>query len=395
MTKTIVVLGAGLVGIPLAHYLLSRTASKHSDIRVVLVSPNEEFYWKLASVRFIAVPALIPEEKYLFSIAKEFAKYPKDKFEFVLGKAQALDPATNSVTVALNDGGARTIDYHTVVIATGSRYRENMPWKDLDTSQQTRAAIARLQQDIKAAKSIVVAGAGVTGVEFAGELGSEFAKDGKKNITIVSTDSLPLESRIMESVRKTAKHELEKLGVKFVGGARITGGTADGEQQQQKKNKTLELTKTDGTTQTIRADLVIPTYGVVPNTEFAPESMRDDSGHLRQDKYLRAPGYDNVFVLGDAGNLQTSQAANSEPQLRHFMKQLDAYLQTGKVAEEYKFDANKVMIGLTIGRDRGTGQMGSMKPWSWVVWALKGRHIGTNYSAAYAAGLKGSNGAWP
>ncbi|KAK7754887.1 hypothetical protein SLS62_003201 [Diatrype stigma] len=432
MVKTIVVLGAGMAGLPLAHYLVSKTAAKHSDVRVVLVSPNAEFYWNVASIRFVAAPDQFPEEKYLYPIAKEFAKHPnsKDQFEFVLGKAETLEPDKNSVTIRLNDdedGNSasprfRTIDYHTLVIATGSRYRGAMPWKEVGTSQQTRAAIARLQRDIQAARSIVVAGAGVTGVEFAGELASEYLGQGrcwgwgwggsgngseKKEVTIVSADPLPLEPRLRESVRKTAKYELERLGVKFIGGARIIAGADDddGDQdgngkEKNQKQKTVELTSRDGSKQTIAADLVIPTYGLVPNTEFAPASMKDaSSGRLRQDRHLRAAGHDNVFVLGDAGDLQAPQAINAEAQLRYLMQKLNgAYLETGTVAEdkeeEYKFDPDGVMIGLTIGRDRGTGQVGNFQPWSFFIWALK-RDLGASKSAQYAAGLIGFNGAWP
>ena len=392
MVKTIVILGAGLAGVPLAHYLAGKVAPSHRDVKVVLVSPNEEFYWNLASVRFVVDPMLIPEDKYLFSIQNQFSKYPKDKFEFVAGKAEALDPTNNSVTVHLNDGSARAINYHTLVIATGTRSRENMPWKGLSTSPETRAAVSRLQKSIRDAKSIVVAGAGVTGVEFAGELGSAFSKHGKKQVTIISTDPLPLEARIMDRTRKAAKAELEKLNVKFIGGARVTGvhTAADGSKGQE-----IELAKDDGTAQKIKADLLIPTYGAVPNTEFVPANLRDGpTGLVQQDKYLRVPGHDNIFVVGDAGNLQPAQVVNVEPQLRHLMKNFDAYLRSGRV-EEYKFDKDKVMLALTVGRDRGTGQIGTMKPISFLIWAMKGRHIGTNYSPQYAAGLKGPSGAWP
>lgn len=392
MVKTIVVLGAGLAGLPLAHYITGKIAPNHGDLKVILVSPNEEFYWNLASVRFAVDSKLIPEDKYFFSIRNEFAKYPKGKFEFVAGKAEALDPDRNSVTVQLNDGGSRTIEYHTVIIATGNRSREDMPWKGLSTSPETRAAVARLQTAIKSAKSIVVAGAGVTGVEFAGELGSEFAKNGKKQVTIISMQSLPLESRIMERTRKTAKEELEKLKVKFIGGARVTAVRTAGDGP--KGQNEIELAKDDGTTQTIRADLVIPTYGAIPNTEFVPEGLKDSQGLVKQDKYLRVPGHGNTFVVGDAGNLQPSQAVYVDPQLRHLMKNFDSYLRTGDIAE-YAHDKDKITLALTVGRDRGTGQIGTMKPFSWLIWMLKGRHLGTDKSAEYASGLKGSNGAWP
>ncbi|GAW17329.1 hypothetical protein ANO14919_067850 [Xylariales sp. No.14919] len=395
MPRTVVVLGAGFAGLPIAHYLLRRTSVQHQDLRVILVTPHDTFYWKIASVRF-ALPDQMAEDKYMFPLAEQFAGYAAGKFELVIGAAEALDPARNTVSVRVGGGGSggelRSIEYHTLVVATGSRYRDGMPWKEVGTTAQTRAALAELHAGIRAARSIVVAGAGVTGVEFAGELGSAYGKAGRKTVTLVGADALPLEKRMKDSVRETARRELEKLGVNYIGGAKITTAAADGV----KDAKTITLTRADGTTETLAADLVVPTFGVVPNTEFAPEEMRDAaSGCLKQGTDLRAPGYKNVFILGDAGNLQPAQAANTDTQTRHLMTQLGAYF-SGEPIKPYTFDPDQVQLALTIGRDRGTGQVGSWKLWSFLVWFLKGRHLGTDGADAFAKGDAGGMGrAWP
>lgn len=387
MTKTVVILGAGLTGLPLAHYLLSFTTAKVSDLRVVLVSPNDEFFWNLASPRAV-LPGKFTEDKYMWSIPKAFAKYPADKFEFVAGKAETLDPEANSVVVTLNDGTRRNIEYHTVIVATGSDALDGMPWKNVGTSDKTKAAIAQLQEQIKSARSIVVGGAGATGVELAGELGAEYAKRGSKSVTIISADALPLEARLMKSLRETAKHELEKLKVKVVADTKVTGITKGPDGQS-----VLELTnKKDGSKTTVKADLFVPTYGVVYNTQFAPANMLDASRKLNQDKFLRAPLHDNVFVIGDAGNLQPAQAAVSGAQVTHLTKHLEAYLKTGKM-EEYKFD-DKVMFGLSVGPSRGTGQIGTWKPFSLLMWFFKSRYMGTDQAMHIAAGLRGPQGKW-
>ncbi|KAK9770145.1 hypothetical protein AB5N19_04640 [Seiridium cardinale] len=385
MTKTIAILGAGPAGLAVAHYLLTYVAPNVPDLHVVLINPSDEFYWNIASVRLV-IPGQLADDKYLWSIPKLFAKYPSSKFEFVLGKAQTLSPDTNSVVVALNDGSSRRIDYHTVIVATGSNAKGDMPWKPLGSSQETRAAIAKLQEDIKNANSIVVGGAGTTGVEFAGELGSEYAKAGKKTVTLVSADALPLEPRIMQRTRKTALSQLEGLKIKVVSETKVTSITQSGGQQ------VLELTGKDGSKTTIKADLFVPTYGMVLNTQFAPADMRDANGYMNQDTFLRAPKYKNVFVLGDAGNLQPMQALNVENQVRHLTKNFEAYLETGKL-EEYKFD-DKVVMGLTIGRDGGTGQFGTWKPLSIFIWFFVGRYLGTNYAHDYAGGLRTFGGKW-
>ncbi|KAI1753366.1 putative FAD binding protein [Xylaria castorea] len=398
MTKTVVVLGAGMAGLPIAHYLLRKTATQHADLRVVLVCPHDTFYWKIASVRF-ALPDQMAEDKYMYPLAEQFTSYPSDKFELVIGAAEALDPEHNTVGVRVGGGGGngghadgelplRSIEYHTLVVATGSRYRDDMPWKEVGTSEQTRASLAKLRGQIRDARSIVVAGAGLTGIEFAGELGSEYGKSGSKEITLVGAGELPLEDNIKRGVRETARRELKKLGVRYIGGAKVAAAKTSGA-------KTVTLTRADGTTQTITADLVVPTFGLVPNTSFAPEGMRAASGCLRQGEDLRAPGHKNIFVLGDAGDLQPAQAANTDTQTRHLMTQFNSYFGGGAI-QPYVFDNDKTQVAFTIGRDRGTGQVGSWQVWSVLIWFLKGRHLGTNTAGAYASGDAGGFGkAWP
>ncbi|KAI0457038.1 putative FAD binding protein [Xylaria acuta] len=405
MTKTVVVLGAGMAGLPIAHYLLRKTSTQHADLRVVLVSPHDTFYWKIASVRF-ALPDQMAEDKYMYPLAEQFTSYPAGRFELVIGAAETLDPEKNTVGVRVGGGGGdgdgelRSIEYHTLVVATGSRYRDDMPWKEVGTSAQTRASLARLRTAIRDARSIVVAGAGLTGVEFAGELGSAYGKPGLKEITLVGAGELPLEDKIKRGVRETARHELEKLGVRYIGGAKVAAKTSDGDDDDDddvvKDAKTITLTRADGTTQTLTADLVVPTFGIVPNTSFAPEGMRNaTSGCLRQGSDLRATGHKNIFVLGDAGDLQPAQAANTDTQTRHLMTQFNSYFK-GEPIQPYVFDNNKTQVAFTIGRDRGTGQVGSWQVWSILIWFLKGRHLGTNTADTYARGDAGGLGrAWP
>ncbi|KAI1215043.1 FAD/NAD(P)-binding domain-containing protein [Annulohypoxylon truncatum] len=403
MPKTIVILGAGLAGLPLAHYLVSRTAPRDPDLRVVLVSPHAHFYWSLASVRFV-LPAsahAIPEDRYLFPIADQFANYPNStsQFEFVSGAATQLHPDQNTVTVALNDGTQRELAYHTLVVATGTSYADGTPWKALDSTEETRAAIAKLRSQIDAASSIVVAGAGATGVEFAGELGAAYAKTGKKKITLLSADALPLEPRIKEGVRRTAKAELERLGVEYIGNARVVSTSAPSNSGGDGGEEITITVNNDGkgsetTTKTLTADLLIPTYGAKPNTSFAPPSLLSPSspGRLLQDTNLRSPSHPNIFVLGDAGALQPPQAVYAEQQTRHLMQQFDSYLASGAV-EPYVVDS-KVTYGVTIGPDRGVGQVGYFQIPSLLIWWMKGRYLGTDRAGNWPA-VGSTSGAWP
>ncbi|KAK3903351.1 hypothetical protein C8A05DRAFT_14701 [Staphylotrichum tortipilum] len=383
MGKTIVILGASLAGVPIAHYLLKHTATKVEGLKVILVSPNTDMYWNLASIRAI-LPDMMGDDKLFIPLAPAFAKYPSEQYEIIHGVAEKVEPSARTVQIRGNDGSARTISYDDLVVATGASFKADMPFKNLSTTEETKASLHDWAKRIGAAKSIVVAGAGATGVELAGELGQEYAVTGKKEITLVADQELPFVSKFRRDVREAAKKELERLKVKVITNAKVTSPASS-------NSTTLTLTKTDGTTSTLQADLLIPTFGLIPNTSFLPASMLDARGYIKQTTYLRAEGHDDIFVVGDAGNLQDPQAAHTEQQTLHVVRLLEARAlaaeAAGAAAPEYK-PSDKIMFAATVGRNRGTGQMGNWKLWSWIVWFAKGRYLGTNYAEDIAKGAR-------
>ena len=75
MAKTVVILGAGWAGLPLAHKLLKYTLPKleaKDGLKVILVSPNSHFYWNIAAVRGV-IPGAIPDEQLFLPIEPGFA----------------------------------------------------------------------------------------------------------------------------------------------------------------------------------------------------------------------------------------------------------------------------------------------------------------------------------
>ncbi|KAI3401066.1 hypothetical protein diail_777 [Diaporthe ilicicola] len=332
MAKTVVNLGASMAGIPLAHYLLAYTTSTGPDLKVMLVSPNTHMYWAFAT------------------------KYSSDKFEFVLGKAEQLEPSSNSVTVQMNAGAIRQLEYHTLVIATGTSAREEMPFKTVNTTEQTRDVLHHWQQRIKLAKSVVVAGAGVTGIELAGELAEAYAKTGQKKVTLIGASDLPLDATVRKDVRQAAKKSLEKLGAQVKLNAKVT--KVEGPEAGP---KTIHLSLGRGRDESIEADLFIPTY-------------------------LRAEGHDNIFVVGDVGSLETPQAIHTENQMLHVVKNFEAYLK-GEAVTEYKFSTDPMFMA-SIGKGGGIGQAKGWKLFSLMIKMFKAQTLGTHNFPGIVAGQK-------
>ena len=171
--KHIVVLGGSYAGISTAHRILKQSA-KMGPLKITLVSPNTHFYWSMASPRGV-VPGQIADEKLFQPIAAGFSKYAAAQFECILAKAERLDVEAKTVTVSNGD----TLEYDYLIVATGSRTRAHTPFKGLGTTEETRDALHDFQAEVEKAKSIVIAGAGVTGVEAAGELAFEYGREKK------------------------------------------------------------------------------------------------------------------------------------------------------------------------------------------------------------------------
>ncbi|KAG7136241.1 Oxidoreductase ptaL like protein [Verticillium longisporum] len=350
MTKTLVVLGAGVAGTGIARRALKNTAPKARDLKVIIVTPNTDHYWNLASVRGI-VPGQYDDETLFTPLAAAFAQYPKDRYELVIGSAESLNP-----------------DASTVV--------------EIGTTDQTKARLGALRKQIAAANKIVIAGGGTTGVEVAGEVGFEFGR--KKDVYFVIDKELPLEDKIREDVRRIARKELEKLGVKVIDRSKVTGVREGGAGT----GKTiLQLTNASGATSELEADAYLPTFGLVPNTSFVPAGLLDKNGLVHQNTDFKVPGYDNLYVVGDAGDLENSTAYLAGLQVTFLSKSLHhRFTGEGKVGT-YTPDP-KVVAAVTMGRSRGTGQMGTFKLPSLAVWLLKGRYLGTNYNKDAANGKK-------
>lgn len=283
------------------------------------------------------------------------------------------------------NGTERTISYDALVVATGTRTQEGMPWKNGDSTEETKQRLHAVQEQLAKAKSIVVAGGGSTGIETAGEIAFEYGK--QKDIYFVYDKALPMDDRFLESMRRSAVSELEKLNVKTIPSSKITGveatpGAGEG-------GKTLEITGADGKKTTMKVDAYVPAIGTLPNTEFVPATLRDDRGYVKQSEELRVPGYKNLFVVGDVGNLEEGTAFLAEKQLVHVVKSIQTVLVDGPEAVVEKYETNKKrMIGITVGRSRATGQMGNWKVWSIMIWYLKGRYLGTDYCKEIAKGLR-------
>ncbi|RYP13681.1 hypothetical protein DL765_006763 [Monosporascus sp. GIB2] len=386
MSKSVVILGAGFTGLPLAHRLLKYTAPKPGiKLKVVLVTPSSKFYWNLAATRGV-IPGAIPDDQLFLDIKSALSQYPSSHFELLLGRATAVDASVNTVRVALNNGSQQTVVYDHLVIATGSHIGSNLPYKLLGSYEETLEALHSLQDRIDEAKSIVVAGAGPTGVEAAGEIAAAYGTT--KEVTLINSSEHVLHaSNVLPSVAQSVERDLRKLGVNVISNTKvISTRDADPTENHGMSPRKTDLVRSNG--KTIVVDCYLPLFGVVANTQFLPEQWLDKDGNLKQGKTMRVEGTTNVWGIGDVGNLEPKQVVNTDAQIIYLAETLDRIL-TGKhnTIKEYK-PLDKTMIFISMGPRHATGQIGNWKLWSWMVNYVKGRSIFLDEGPDYVGGKK-------
>ena len=196
--KNIVIVGGSFSALHTAHRTLKNAKSvlgakgRQTKFKVTLVSRDSHFYWNLASPRAI-IPGQFTDEQMSQPIAEGFQKYSKaGQFEFVLASITGLDAEAKRVELVgvgddEDDKSRRMLDYDFLVLATGaSQKASEVPFKSMGSTEATMTALHAMQNCVGRAKTVVVVGAGPTGVETAAEI--KFAYGDKKKVILVGPD---------------------------------------------------------------------------------------------------------------------------------------------------------------------------------------------------------------
>ena len=214
--------------------------------------------------------------------------------DFIRGEARFTGEHT--VTIALEEGGERTIRGERVLINLGSRpARPAIPglW---ESGAWTNEVILRLEE---LPSSLAIIGASYIGVEFASMMAT-FGVD----VTLISSGEhvLPRED---EDAARVVEAGLEADGVRIVRG-RAASASREG--------NTTTLTLTDGST--VSAEAVLVAVGRVPNTDGIGLDEAGveltDRGFVAVDEHLRTSA-EGVWAAGDcAGTPMFTHASWSD-----------------------------------------------------------------------------------
>jgi NADH dehydrogenase len=288
----VVVLGGGFGGVEVARELRKR--SKELDI--IMIDRRARLEYQAAHPEILSAK-VTPE-----AISGDLNNFSSEiGVEFIHDTVVNVDFKAKKVKT---DGNGREIRYDFLVIAIGAEQAffgipgaEALSYSvnTLNGAVETKNALDQLDYTKKA--NIAVIGAGLTGVEVAGELNDYFDDRGAEaKIYLVEMMPRILHTFPNEKVSKYVAKILADRGVEIL--------TETAVQEVGEKAITFK----DGSKR--QYDLVIWTAGIKPNNLPEKLDIPNDKGWIKVDTYLRVS--ECVFAVGDALCFESAGARSGQ-----------------------------------------------------------------------------------
>ena len=184
------------------------------------------------------------------------------------------------------------VGYDKLIIATGS-IPADIPIPGIDKEnvfiiKKDVSYLQSLLDTINEAKDIVIIGGGFIGAEFA----DECKKNRNNNVTIIEMLPHCLQLAFDDEFCIEAETGLTERGVKIIANQSVSNILGD------KKANAVQLTNG----QQIKADVVIVSIGVLPETRLAKDAglqISTSTGGIAVDRYMRVRDVKDIFACGD------------------------------------------------------------------------------------------------
>ena len=325
---TVVVIGAGYGGVNVAKAL-----DEVAD--VTLVEPKDAFFHNVAALRGLVDPSFLPTIFIPYSGLLSNGRVINDRAIEVDGS-----------NVVLGSGEVLTPDF--LILATGSTYP--FPAKaSADRADQSQDHVRSTFKALEEARHALLLGGGPVGVELAGEIRAVWPD---KSVTIVDMADDILGDRFSQELRSEIRRQLEEINVDLILGSALQGGeppTPAGERGS--------FTVTTLSGRTLTADIWFRCFGVTPVSDYltgALASARTAEGYVEVDDYLRVPGHENVFALGDVSTADAKMAGFAGLQAAVVASNVTALISGAEELQTYA--SLGPVIAITIGPEGGAGQ---------------------------------------
>jgi NADH:quinone reductase (non-electrogenic) len=290
----ILVLGAGFAGLWAALGAARKReeiGAKAGDTEILVIDRNPYHNIRVRNYEVELTEAVIPLDKLLDPVGVRHR----------VADVESIDPVKQEVIIVA-DSRRETVNYDRLVLTLGSELvRPPISGLaahsfDVDTYQAALKLDAHLaalgKREASASRAtVVVVGAGFTGIEVAAEMPAKLARagvSGKPRVVIVDPHT-PLGASMGIHGQPVVDEALSALGVESRCGVKVAAVDADG------------ITLSSG--EVIAAQTVLWCAGMRASplaSALSPE--RDGYGRLMVDEFMRAKGLINVFAAGDVAS---------------------------------------------------------------------------------------------
>ncbi|MEC1178046.1 NAD(P)/FAD-dependent oxidoreductase [Metasolibacillus meyeri] len=310
---TILVLGAGYGGLTTAVNLQKMVSGEEAEI--ILVNKND-YHYETTWLHEVGAGTIAPD-----AARYPIAKVINNNVRFVQASVEGIDVNERKVQTT---AGEMTYDY--LVLGLGFEGETfGIPGLDkyalslanLNAARQIREHIEyqfaswsldEVKDDSKL--TIIVGGAGFTGIELLGELGNrvpELCKEfdiPQEKVRVLCVEAAPMVLPGFDpTLVEYAKTQLSKKGIEFSIGTPVVEATEEG----------VKIKKGEDEFEFVKAGTVIWAAGVRGNKLVETSGIESNRARIAVRKDMRAPGFDDVFVVGDCAFLLNEEAGRPYP----------------------------------------------------------------------------------
>lgn len=326
----VTVVGGGYGGITVAGGL--------DDVaEVTLVEQKDQFVHHAAALRGAV------DEIWAHTIFMPYSRLLKNG-KVVHGEATRVE----GTTVYLANHDPIEADY--VVLATGTTYpypaKHNIP-----TASLAKKRLEETRRNLQKARRVLLVGAGTVGIEFAGELFTNFPD--MEIIMVDRSDHILGSNEYAKELRDVLTQELEDAGVRLVLGAPLSylPPTDIGELEP------FHVETAAGVG--IDADMWFLCYGAQTASGYLRlnyGSSLNKNGQVAVDEFLRVKGQEHVYAVGDITDVAESKRADAaRAHARVVVANIKAEIAGGKPSTTYV--PGKMWIVLPLGMEGGASQL--------------------------------------
>jgi NADH dehydrogenase len=371
----IVIVGAGFGGLAVAQ------SFRHVDADITLIDRQNHHLFQPLLYQ-VATAGLSPAD-IAWPVRYLMRRQPNTRV--LMGEIRAVDPVRKVVTL---DAGP--IAYDCLVLATGAthgyfgrdewaRYAPGLKTLDDATAMRRRLLLAFERAEMTSNPeenarllTIVIVGGGPTGVELAGAvaelarraLARDFRSIDPRRTRVILVEAGPrLLANFPDSLSRYTGRALEQLGVEVRLGQAVTHCDADGVRIGD---------------ETLRAGTVVWAAGVAASPPARWLGVAADrAGRVPVTPQLRAPGLEDVWVIGDAalaknpdGAPQPGIAPVAKQQGRYVARAIAARIEGRAPPPPFEYRDRGLLA--TIGRKSAVIAWGRLRLRGWIAWWIWG-----------------------